>query len=141
MLVIDANILIRAVLGIRVRTLIAKYGNTVEFFAPDVAWAEARKHLPGILTKRGVPVQAALSLLDPLEDIIQAVELETYGPFERTARMRLANRDPDDWPVLATALAFRSPIWTEDNDFFGAGIATWTTDRVELFLGAPESPE
>jgi hypothetical protein len=36
--------------------------------------------------------------------------------------------------VLATALALRFPIWTEDSDFFGAGIATWTTDRVELFL-------
>ena len=26
------------------------------------------------------------------------------------------------------------PVWTEDTDFFGTGIATWTTDRVELYL-------
>jgi hypothetical protein len=26
------------------------------------------------------------------------------------------------------------PIWTEDTDFFGCGVATWTTDRVELYL-------
>ena len=25
-------------------------------------------------------------------------------------------------------------VWTEDADFFGTGIATWTTDRVELYL-------
>jgi hypothetical protein len=31
MLVLDASILIRAVLGTRVRTIIATYGNTVEF--------------------------------------------------------------------------------------------------------------
>ena len=26
------------------------------------------------------------------------------------------------------------PIWTEDQDFFGSGIATWTTDRVDIYL-------
>ena len=36
--------------------------------------------------------------------------------------------------MIATALALECPIWTEDADFFGAGVATWTTDRVELFL-------
>lgn len=43
-------------------------------------------------------------------------------------------RDEEDWPVLATALALEYPIWTEDADFFGTGIATWTTDRVEMLL-------
>jgi predicted nucleic acid-binding protein len=135
-LVVDANILIRAVLGVRVRSLIVTYGPTVDLFAPDTAWAEAREHLPEILRKRGVPVEAGLSLLNSLEEVIQPVEFETYRSFEPVARTRLAIRDPDDWPILATALALRSPIWTEDNDFFGAGVATWTTDRVELFLSA-----
>jgi predicted nucleic acid-binding protein len=135
-LVVDANIPIRAVLGVRVQSLIVKYGAVVDLFAPDTAWAEARKHLPSILRKRGVPVEAGVLLLNSLEEIIQPVEFETYGSFEPAARTRLANRDPDDWPVLATALGLSSPIWTEDNDFFGAGVATWTTDRVELFLGA-----
>ncbi len=27
------------------------------------------------------------------------------------------------------------PVWTEDADFFGAGVATWTTDRVAFYLG------
>ena len=140
-LVVDANILIRAVLGVRVRSLIVKYGAVVDLFAPDTAWAEAREHLPAILRKRGVPVEAGVSLLNSLEEIIQPVECETYGSFEPVARTRLASRDPDDWPVLATALAPGSPIWTEDNDFFGAGVATWTTDRVELFLSAAGQSE
>ena len=50
------------------------------------------------------------------------------------ARQRIARRDEDDWPVLACALALDCPIWTEDTDFFGCGVATWTTDRVELYL-------
>ena len=46
MLVLDANILIRAVLGSRVLGLLRKYGGQVEFIAPDVAFHEAREHLP-----------------------------------------------------------------------------------------------
>ena len=42
---------------------------------------------------------------------------------------------PEDWPILASALALGCPIWTEDADFFGCGVATWTSNRVEIFLG------
>jgi predicted nucleic acid-binding protein len=109
MLVLDANILIRAVLGKGTRLLLAKYGTRVDFFAPDVA-------------------------LSSLESVIQMVEVNVYARFEKVARQRLARRDEDDWPILATALALGYPIWTEDNDFFGCGVATWTSDRVELYL-------
>jgi len=57
-----------------------------------------------------------------------------YGEFEAQARERLARRDPEDWPMLAAALALGCPIWTEDTDFFGCGVATWTSDRVRMFL-------
>jgi len=44
MIVLDANILIRAVLGRRVRQLIDSYaGQGVRFFAPDVAFEDAEK--------------------------------------------------------------------------------------------------
>jgi len=134
MLVLDANILIRAVLGRRVRTILTTYGNTVEFFAPDFAFAEAREHLPKVQASRGTPVAPGLALLESLTEVIQVVDLETYAVFEEAARKRLLGRDPYDWPVLATALLLSCPIWTEDTDFFGAGVATWTTDRVGLFL-------
>jgi predicted nucleic acid-binding protein len=136
MLVLDANILIRAVLGNRVRSLLAKYGSTVEFFAPDTAFQEARKHIPAILKKRNIEPSEGLAVLDSLSTIVQLIELETYAAFEQTARDRLRGRDEDDWPILAAALALGCPIWTEDSDFFGAGVATWTSDRVELFLQA-----
>jgi predicted nucleic acid-binding protein len=42
----------------------------------------------------------------------------------------MAARDVEDWPVAAVALMLSVPVWTEDRDFFGSGIATWTTDRV-----------
>jgi predicted nucleic acid-binding protein len=78
-------------------------------------------------------------VLDEIQVVIGCIDAEIYGPFESTARERLCRRDEEDWPVLATALALECPIWTEDADFFGAGVATWTTDRVELLLREFES--
>ena len=138
MLVLDANILIRAVLGARVLGLLRKYAGQVEFMAPDVAFEETREHLPGILAARQIPAAPAMETLDLLMGLVQTVEAETYASFETVARERIEKRDEDDWPVLAAALALGCPIWTEDTDFFGCGVATWTTDRVELYLAKSE---
>jgi PIN domain len=48
-LVLDANILIRAVLGNKVRTLITTYSESIDFFTPDVCMADAKKYLPILL--------------------------------------------------------------------------------------------
>jgi len=45
-----------------------------------------------------------------------------------------ASNDPEDWPILAAALALGCPIWTEDVDFFGCGVATWTSGSIDSFL-------
>ena len=139
MLVLDANILIRAVLGPRVLSLLRKYADQVEFLAPDSAVQEAREHLPEILERRNVPLAPALALLELVTALVQTVEIEAYSRFESVARERIDRRDEDDWPILAAALALDCPIWTEDTDFFGCGVATWTTDRVELYLSAGPS--
>ena len=135
-IVLDANILIRAVLGKRVRQLIVDNADAVQFFTPDVAYADARKYLPAILEKRGVRSESALTVLDALESIVRPLELGVYAGLQTQALQRIAIRDADDWPVLACAMTIGCPVWTEDADFFGSGIATWTTDRVELYLAS-----
>lgn len=60
-------------------------------------------------------------------------ELETMAV---EARERIARRDERDWPALAAALLLQCPIWTEDQDFFGTGVPTWTTVTVHLYLNA-----
>ena len=52
-LVVDANILVRAVLGRRVRELIETYTGKVSFFVPESAYAEAEEHLAALVIKRG----------------------------------------------------------------------------------------
>lgn len=42
--------------------------------------------------------------------------------------------DEQDWPLLALALTLDCPVWTEDKDFFGTGVATWHTQTVEIYL-------
>ena len=133
-IVLDANILIRAVLGKRVRELLLANAATVKFFAPEVAYADARTYLPTLLEKRGVNSAAAMAVLDSLESIVRPLELDHYAGLQQQALQRIALRDADDWPVLACAMTIGCPVWTEDADFFGTGVATWTTDRVELYL-------
>jgi predicted nucleic acid-binding protein len=133
-IVLDANILIRAVLGKRVRELIVDNADRVQFFSPDVAYADARKYLPALLEKRGVNSGSAMAVLDALASLVWPLDLGVYAGFKTQALQRIATRDADDWPVLACAMAIGCPVWTEDADFFGAGVATWTSDRVELYL-------
>ena len=135
-IVLDANILIRAVLGKRVRELILEHAATIKFFAPDVAYADARKYLPALLDKRGVNSAAAMTVLDALEAVVLPLAFDLYSGLEQQALQRIARRDVDDWPVLACAMAISCPVWTEDADFFGTGVATWTSDRVALYLAS-----
>lgn len=99
-----------------------------------MAYAEARKYLPSLLEKRGIQSESAMAVLDALETIVLPLELVVYVDFKAQALQRIATRDADDWPVLACAMTIGCPVWTEDADFFGTGVATWTTDRVELYL-------
>jgi predicted nucleic acid-binding protein len=133
-LIVDANILVRAVLGKRVRAIIETYAEHATFFVPDVAFAEAQEHLPALVAKHSGDPRKAVALLQSLGRLLEPVGIDVYGTFESAARERLGGRDPEDWPILACALAIGCPIWTEDTDFFGCGVATWTSSRVEMFL-------
>jgi len=133
-LVLDANILVRAVLGKRVGDILERHHHHADFFSPEICFEEALEHLPTILKKRGVDPSEALETLDHLQTLVHPVRVTSYRKLEKTARSRIRSRDEDDWPVLALALSLNLPIWTEDQDLFGVGIATWTTDRIELYF-------
>ena len=139
-IVLDANILVRAVLGRRVLTILETYADRIHFLAPEIAFTDVRGHLPEILVKRGLPQETITKLIDEvlgrLPGLVTPVPQEVYADAGAEARRRLAGRDEDDWPFVALALVLGCPIWTEDRDFFGSGVATWTTDRVEVYLKA-----
>jgi predicted nucleic acid-binding protein len=138
--VLDANIIVRAVLGTKARQLIERYAADVSLFAPDTAFAEVDEHLPGLLAKRGISVELSTAVLERLSLLVQELPQSFYLEWESAAQALIAQRDPEDWPVLACALALDCPIWTEDRDFFGVGVATWTSNRVEFFLSNSVGP-
>jgi predicted nucleic acid-binding protein len=97
---------------------------------------DARHYLSQALEKRGLDIEFGLAILEQISQLVVSVDRSLYGDYERLARERIETRDPDDWPVVAVALMLDLPIWTEDRDLFGSGVATWTTDRVEVYLKA-----
>jgi hypothetical protein len=98
MIVLDANILIRAVLGRRVRQLFETYsGRGVRFYTPDIAFAEVERYLPSLLEKRAKAVADVGPSLQYLHVMVEWVDREVYGVFETEARRRLRGRDEDDW--------------------------------------------
>jgi predicted nucleic acid-binding protein len=138
-IVLDANVLMRAVLGRRVAGLLETFAAQVTFLAPEVAFDDVREHLVTVLTKRGEleALQPNLDKLTALHTVVQAMDQAEYAVMKPTALARIGPRDPDDWPILACALLLNCPIWTEDRDFFGTGVATWTTALVELYFTEP----
>ena len=133
-LVLDANILLRGVFGQRVRELLEAYEEHAVFFSPDVCFQDARNYLPDLARRKRLDADLAASVLEEIARIVVPVDRSLYEDFELPARERVSPRDPEDWPVAAVALLLDFPIWTEDQDFFGTGLATWTTARVELYL-------
>lgn len=133
-LVLDANILLRAVFGQRVLQILESYENEASFYSPEVCFQDARRYIPDLSGRRGLDSDLGLSVLEEISRVVQPVDQSLYEDFRKVATERVQPRDPDDWPVVAVALLLDLPIWTEDQDFFGSGIATWTTDRVGLYL-------
>jgi len=48
-IVVDANILIRAVLGKQVRAIVEAYADSVSFVVPQSAYLEAQEHLAALI--------------------------------------------------------------------------------------------
>jgi predicted nucleic acid-binding protein len=130
--VLDANILLRGVFGVRVHGLLEAYEDLVAFCNPDACFEETRKHIPKVAARRNFDAAAAFLVLERIADMVEVVDRSLYEEHEELARARICSRDVADWPVVATCLLLDCPVWTEDRDFFGSGVATWTTATIEL---------
>lgn len=133
-LVLDANILIRAVLGVRVRRILENYADRVSFFALNWPCPKRGNTWPNLSSgAAGIRQRRFASWMQSSVWSIRSVLTSTVN-MGRKRKRRIGSRDPDAWPILASALALGCPIWTEDTDFFGCGVATWTSSSVEVFL-------
>jgi predicted nucleic acid-binding protein len=114
--------------------LIERYSQRVSLLIPASCVEEVREHLPGLCRKRRWDAAVAVATLEGLIAMVNVVENAFLADLESEAKRRIGRRDLSDWPVVALALAVKAPVWTEDKDFFGSGLATWTSETVELYL-------
>ena len=82
--------------------------------------------------RRGLDEVVCQEALQSLLTVVQVVDDELLAHARDEALARI--RDPEDWPTLALCLQLECAVWTEDQDFFGSGVATWTCATVERYL-------
>lgn len=124
-LVIDANILLSAILGSanRLGQAIDRGADTV---VVDAQLAEARN----VLLRFDMPAHAVEEVLAHAVSGTHIVTIDDVAAEEDIARARLHDRGQRDWPVLAAALALDADVWSDDRDFFGVGVPVWSTRNI-----------
>jgi predicted nucleic acid-binding protein len=137
-LVVDASILISAVLG-RSMPLVGTIGESVPLITTERAVAEAARRL--VLGLRRPNLLAALaSLVDQLE-VVPGDDLEATIPvaaeFLRDANQS-RNGSTTDAHIVALAWKGDADIWSHDRDFAGTGIASWSS--INLVRAVTERP-
>jgi predicted nucleic acid-binding protein len=129
-LFVDANILVRCVVGkaaFNVDELLAK--------GAVLATTDAQAHE----AKRVLHHVFALTEIDANEQVdgaVSAMEFylaPTYRAQESAAKARIHYKNTKDWPILAAAIEHKGAIWTDDRDFFGTGVTTWTTRNIRFW--------
>ena len=144
-LVVDTSVLVGELLRTAGRTHLGD--ERLELFLPEQMLGETHVELPRRITafvrRRGLEPrlgdELAAACLAAVEANIVILDECIYAALEEEARER-SLRDPRDWPVVASALALNAGIWTNDNDFLGTGVATWTTDTLQRWLHRQPEP-
>jgi predicted nucleic acid-binding protein len=89
---------------------------------------EVAEHLPALAERRGLDAALLLTALSVMPVDWQPPEI--YEPQREEAEQRMAERDPEDWPTVALALARSLPIWSQDKDMEAAGVTVHTTGEL-----------
>lgn len=128
-LIVDANVLVRCVQGrAAVRAAAVMAGGAALCVTQD----NVEECLDVLMRVFGMDERTALArtagVLRPFR-ILAPVE---YDDFRAAADRRLRAGGESDWPALAAALAIDGDVWTDDVDFFGTGVAVWSSNNVLL---------
>ncbi len=120
----DANVLLSAVIGGRAR-LVVLSSDVKELLTTETVFAEVEEYAAVLGQKKRIPAETLMLAVASLP--VSIVAREVYARSIPKARKRIAWRDPDDIELLALALHFKVPIWSNDNDFEDCGAERHTT--------------
>lgn len=89
-LVLDANIIIRAVLGNKVRNFLIDNNKHVDFFTPDVCIEDAEEYLPKIFEKKNLPAKTSLEVLLNVKNFLHIIDHDIYQEHMIEAQQRMS---------------------------------------------------
>jgi len=112
-IVVDANILISALLGGKPRFIL--FDPKFEFITNEFTLKEVEKYIPLISKKSGVPereIEKAISLIP-----IKIFPKSYYQNYLGQAENLMKEIDKNDIEILALYLKEKTFLWSEDKDF------------------------
>ena len=137
---VDASALVAEALRLRGRQLLAH--TQLDLVIPEEAWSETMHELERgsrlFIVRQELQESAVVELLDAISSVLRAhitvVPSQVYADRLDEARLRIPP-DKREAPLIALGLALDCGIWTADRDFFGCGLAVWTTETLLAHLG------
>jgi len=131
----DANVLLSAVIGGRAR-LVFRHTRVQEIITTAHTFSEVEEYAPVLAERRGLPADVLILAVAALP--ITIVERARYAKKLPEALRRIGRRDPEDAELLALALHFKIPVWSNDKDFKSANVDLFTTGDLLRHLGVIE---
>lgn len=129
-LIIDANVVLRTILGKR-RSIARALEAGISLTIAEAQIVETAKVL---VRQQSIPRSQAYDVINDITCSIEVLEMPGLYVAEAAARARLGPRGQSDWPVLAAALLFDADIWSDDRDLFGVGVAVWCKETIDIAI-------
>ena len=116
-IVLDANVIIAALLGSRGKLTILTSQNH-KFYAPSFVIEEIRKYKQEICNRMNWTDDEFNTYFDALMFFINLLEYNEYAQYMEKASNAIKKRDITDADYLACAILLNADfIWSEDKDF------------------------
>lgn len=129
-IVVDANIIIAALMGSRA-TLTIITSQNYNFYAPKYVVQEVEKYKKFICEKSLQKSEDFDMNLRALLFFIREVDYGGYIMFMETAKKAIGERDMKDTDYIACALAVEADfIWTNDKDFTNQNVIPTKTTKI-----------
>lgn len=127
----DANPILSAIIGGKALKIFLQ--RKIEFYTTDFTMTEVQRYIPYFSKRKNIPevlLQLTLMTLP-----VNVFDKDVYRDTLSKANEIMGKRDPNDVHLLALALKFGIPLWSNDKDFERAEIEIFTTEGLLKLMG------